>query len=315
MLRQVLSVCLIGLLSWLASVPATAAEEVTPKRHFIMGGSALQLRGFSKQDADTTFNVDLADLYKQSKADWSVEIVIYPDAELLLQAFDKGEVDGYFGTPLDYLARKDKLCKVMTGLKYRMAPLKQPLLILTRVDAGVTKISELKNKKLTLAPYQDVEALYLNTILLRNQLPEMQTFFSEQRNAKSTNIALMDVFFNKADITVVRENEYNIAVELNPQLAKKLTVLSKSEPILTTLGAINHHKITEQEFTEFLESFNQIVHSKKGEKLLGFIRIESVAAVFPDDMSTVESLLDEQAALRKIRQDTPKKIAATDKAN
>lgn len=291
-----------------------AAEKYTSKRHFIMGGSALSLRGISKQDADTTFNAFLADLYKGDRGDWSLEMAMYPTPELMLKAFDQGEIDGYFGTPLDYLARKDKVCKVMSGLKFRFAPMKQKLLILARADAGVKKISDFKSARLSLAPYQDLEVLYLNTTLLRNKLPEIQTFFSEHIEAKSTNVALMDVFFSKADITVVRENEYNVALELNPQLAKNLIILDQSPPMLSAIAVINNKSITESDFMDFLASFNAIIKFKEGGKLLDLMQIDSVATVSPDDVSNVESLLNEQASLRKIRREPPKKVVVSDRA-
>lgn len=296
------------------STPAMAAEKSTSQRHFVIGGSALQLRGISKQDADTTFNDFLTDFYKKNNENWSLEIAMYPTAELMLQAFDKGEIDGYFGSPLDYLARKNMVCKVMTGLKFKFAPMKQRLLILTRADTGATKISDLKNKRLSMAPGQDLEVLFMNTILLRNKLPEMQTFFSDRIEAKSTNVALMDVFFGKSDVTVARENEYNTAVELNPQLAKNLIILDKSPAMLSALGVINNKRITEQEFMDFLASFNSIIQNKDGEKLLALMQIDSVNAVYSDEVSNVESLLDERASLRKEKREPLKKTALPNEA-
>lgn len=311
MQSQLKRLSIFCLLAWLAYVSFAFAEGAG-KRHFVMGGSVGNLRAISKQDADTTFNIYLADLYKQYNADWTLRIEIYSDVPALLKAFDKGEIDGYFGTPLDYLARKDKLCKIMVATKYRGANVKQPYLLVARADSGLTTIRDLKGKRLSMAPYQDMEALYLNTILLKNKLPEIPDFFDELTSVKSPNMALMDIFFNRSDVTVVRENEYIIATELNPQLAKQLVVLDKSPPLIPVLGVVSN-RISEDEFSNFLLSFKKITQTDRGRNLMALVQVEDVAKISPDDLSAVEDLLNEQNMFRALNAMAPKKGDMPDK--
>lgn len=246
----------------------------------------------------STFNIYLNDLLKENGATFSFETVLFPDAATLLAAFDKGEIDGFAGSPLDYLARKDKIGKAMAAVEYKYATLKQRFLIVARAGDGITQLKDLKNKRLTLDPDMDIEALYLNTNLLRNKLSEIPEFFSERRDAKSPNVALMDVFFNKSDITVVRENEYKIAIELNPQLSKKLIILDKSEPFIVTLGLVSN-KISEAEFARVVQSFNNIVTTEKGKKLLDIVLVNRIAVVSPDDLNSLQELLSENIVLKQ----------------
>lgn len=308
--KQLSILCLAG---WLTYLPtAMAADDSTLKRHFIMGGSADNLRVISKQETDTTFNVYLTDLYKQYGVGWTLNVVIYPDVPALLAAFDKNEIDGYFGTPLDYLMRKDKVSKSLVAMKYRLAPIKQSFLIVARADDGVTKIDHLKNKRLSLALYQDMEALYLNTVLLRHKLPEIPTFFSTRVDVKTTNGALMDVFFNKSDVAIVRENEFNIAAELNPQLLKKLIILEKSPPMLASVGVMNN-KISDDDFSGLIATFSKVINSDKGKALMGLVQVETIALVAPEDMRDVENMLSDLTLLRKLNTVVPKIAVTHDK--
>jgi ABC-type phosphate/phosphonate transport system substrate-binding protein len=275
-----------------------SAIETNDQKPIIMGGSAVGLRGASKQDTEATFNVYLNELFKQTDSRLVMNIVIYPDSESLLTAFDKGEIDGFFGTPLDYLSRKDQLCKTVVGVGYKNLDLKQNLLVIVRADEGITQLKELRNKRLTLSTYMDTETLFLNTSLLRNSLPEIPEFFSERKDAKNPNIALMDVFFNKTDVTVVRENEYKTAVELNPQLGKKLIILTKSEPYLATTGAIRN-KISEDEFKAFVNAFQKVVNTEKGKKLMSFFSVSRVELVSSDELLNLQALMVENTMLKK----------------
>lgn len=300
MFRRFLLVCMVCLLAFQASVSFAAAEagDATSIKHFRMGGSALGLRGTSKQDAEATFNVYLTALYQQVKTDLSLYVAMYPNSSALLAAFDKGEIDGFFGTPLDYLSRKNRAGKYLVGVEFKLGPLKQRFYIVARADDGTAQLKDLEHKRLTLGAYMDIEELYLNTVLLRSKLPEIPVFFRERREAKSPNIALMDVFFNNSDVTVVRENEYNIAVELNPQLSKKLIVLGKSEPYLATVGFLSD-KFPDEDFKGLVDAFQKVANSEMGKKLMDIVQVSGVAMVALDDVKNVQELVTENALLRR----------------
>lgn len=298
MRKQLLYIMMLLLVNLLTGELFAADESGILSRNFKMGGSVIGLRGASKQDAEATFNVYLADLYKQNNLTSSLTTVMYPDSEMLLAAFDRGEIDGFFGTPLDYLSRREHICKSIVAIQYKYGAIKQRFLLVARGGEGLNQLKDLKNKRITLAPYMEIEQLFLNTILLRNQLPEIASFFQVRQEAKSPNVALMDVFFNNSDVTVVREDEFNIAIELNPQLGKKLTVISRSEPYLVTVGVINK-KVGTEEFKRFVQSFNQVLDSERGKKLMDIVMVSKVAIVTDQEIDNLHELLMEYRQLKK----------------
>jgi ABC-type phosphate/phosphonate transport system substrate-binding protein len=295
----------------LASSSYADTGGAAKKRHFIMGGSALGLRGGSRQDTENIFNVNLTALSDLTGSDLLFTTVIYPDSKALVTAFDRGEIDGFWGTPLEYLYRKDQMCKIIAGVQFKYSSLKQSVLLIGRADNAAVQLKDLKNKRLTLAPYLDVEELYLNTVLLRNKLPEAPVFFKERKDAKNANVALMDVFFNNSDLTVVRENDFNTAVELNPQLAKKLVILDKSSPYLAMLGVISK-SISEKDYEGFINSFNKIADTEKGRKLMDVVNVSRVVPVTPDDTSDLQALRMEYESLKQHHGELKKKTALPD---
>ena len=295
----------------LASSSYADTGGAAKKRHFIMGGSALGLRGGSRQDTENIFNVNLTALSDLTGSDLLFTTVIYPDSKALVTAFDRGEIDGFWGTPLEYLYRKDQMCKIIAGVQFKYSSLKQSVLLIGRADNAAVQLKDLKNKRLTLAPYLDVEELYLNTVLLRNKLPEAPVFFKERKDAKNANVALMDVFFNNSDLTVVRENDFNTAVELNPQLAKKLVILDKSSPYLAMLGVISK-SISEKDYEGFINSFNKIADTEKGRKLMDVVNVSRVVPVTPDETSDLQALRMEYESLKQHHGELKKKTALPD---
>jgi ABC-type phosphate/phosphonate transport system substrate-binding protein len=239
---------------------------------------------------------------------------MYPDIKTLFSAFDKGEIDGFFSSPLQYLARKDNVSKILIGVGYKNADIKQSFLVIARASDSISQLKELRNKRISLAEYMDIEKLYLNTRLLRLNLPQVTEFFSEMKNPSNPHVALMDVFFNKSDIAIVREHEYNTAVELNPQLAKKLIILEKSEPYVSTVGTINN-KIPDKEFTAAIETFNAVANTEKGLALLSIVSLDRVEILHANEVKNLEALVEENAALlrsQKASLITPVKVKPSD---
>lgn len=275
-----------------------ADDNLVKQRIVIMGGYPPGFRVFSKQNTQSIFNVNLKEISDQIGTGIAYRTVIYNDSKSLLNGFDKGEIEGFFGTPLEYLSRKNQLCKIIAGVEFNNSLSKQRILIVGRADNGHMQLQDLRNKRLTLAPYLDVEELYLNTVLMRSRLPEIPEYFSERKDAQSANIALMDVFFKKSDVTVVRENDYNTAVELNPQISKKLIVLDKSEPYMTMVAVVSK-SISEDDFTLLINSFSKAINTDRGKKLMEIVAISDVVKVTPDDMKNLQDLIRENASLKK----------------
>lgn len=275
------------------SLTAFADDE---DRKIIMGGSAVGIRDSSKQDTEITFNAALSELLKSHGANLTVKI--FDSTQDLYKAFDKDELDGIFGTPLEYLQRESKMKTTVMAVHYKNVGLAQPLLMLVRTDDGIKSIKELRGKRFSLSPTQDMEMLYLNTTLLENKQTESDAFFIERLTPKNTNTGMMDVFFGKSDLTIVRESEYKTATELNPQLAKKLTILAKSEPFLVLIGGARDN-MPDKSHTAAFQSLINLSSTEKGQQLMRIIHAESFESVSIKELSNVKEMLKRYQALKQ----------------
>ena len=284
-------IIIFNLICQFAFSPLAAADE---SKQLVMGGSSLGIRDSSKQDTEITFNAALADLLKSHGANLVVKV--FDSTQDLYRAFDNNEIDGIFGTPLEFIQRESKMKSSFVAVRYKNVPLAQPFLVLVRADDGIKNIRELRGKKCSLKPTQDMEILFLNTLLLENQQPEYTTFFSERLNPKNMNTGMMDVFFGKSDLTIVRESEYKTAVELNPQLGKKITVLTKSDPFLVLIGGAKDN-MPDASHKAAVDSLFQLSSTEKGTQLMKIIHAESFDTASKNDLNNVRDLLKRYQAL------------------
>ena len=283
----------------------------------VMGGSSLALRNATKQDAEVAFNSVLDEALANTEI--KVHVSVYETTEEVYTAFDKGEIDGIFGSPLEFMGRMDQLGDESMALNYRENGVKQSFVLIARSGNTKPNITDLKGKRLTLAKIQDLEALYLNTLLLRNKLPEIPEFFSERQDAKNSNVAIMDVFFNKSDATIVRESEYLTAIELNPQIGKKLVVIDKSVPFLPAIGGVRK-TFDKQKVIKLMHDLERVSDNKRGSRILTLSQASSVVSIRRDEMRSTIDLKNEYETLRKASLQKkismpPPKLKAREKRN
>ena len=222
---------------------------------------------------------------------------MFDSTQELYNAFDKDLIHGIFGTPLEYIPRENKMKPAMMAIHYKNAPLKQSLIAVVRTADNIKSIKDLRGKKISIGNIQDMEKLYLNTLLLENQQAELDTFFAERLTPKNTNTGIMDVFFGRSDITLVRESEYKTAIELNPQVEKKLSILAESEPFLV-LVAGGKTTMPDKAHQAAMQSLIDISSTEKGKQLMRIIHAESFEVVSSKDMDSVRDLIKRYKSLK-----------------
>lgn len=271
------------------------------KTLIVMGGSSLALRYATKQDAEIAFNAVLDETIVNPYL--RLHVAVYDTTDQVLAAFEKGEINGVFGSPIEFMRVADKLLDETMALRYRNNGVKQSFVLIRRKDDTAVGMKDFRNRRLTLSKYQDLEALYLNTLLLRNHLPEIPRFFSERLEAKNANIAIMDVFFRKSDITIVRESEFQTAVELNPQLGKQLEVIDKSPAFLPALGSVRK-SLDQDKVRSLMRDIEKVSESGKGGKILSVSQAASIVTIPREEMRSVLDLMNEYESLKRIEMQT-----------
>jgi len=107
----------------------------------------------------------------------------------------------------------------------------------------------------------------------------------------------MDVFFNRSDLTIIRENEYKTAVELNPQLAKKLHILNRSPGYITLIGASSQSSA--EDVKEVIKGMESLSQSKKGVRMLRLVNADGLVKVSKKDLKEIFDLVNEYKNLKQ----------------
>lgn len=133
---------------------------------------------------------------------------------------------------------------VLTHMKVGVEPVARPEssggvsvyrgLVLVQTGSGIQKVSDMKGKRLALVhPTTFSGSLYPLYYFKQNGVTDMETFFSDVFFTESHDKAILTLLNNGADVAIAKDQVYRRMIKENPDLVKKLTVLSMSEPVPT----------------------------------------------------------------------------------
>lgn len=145
------------------------------------------------------------------------------------------QLDAVALTPEDFLALRPRIPLDPIMVTATSKGHEVELLLLTRKDSRIRTFRELKNRTIAIpariVQYGNMYFTWVDTLLMREGFPNLETFFSSVNEAQNPSRALMQVFFRQADACVVTDQVFDLATELNPQIGKELTVVTRVDKL------------------------------------------------------------------------------------
>jgi hypothetical protein len=217
-------------LLWL--MPGSVMSETGVEAHpVIKAGAGREVLFYSSvTDAEIVFKKIFNELLAEVNESFTVKI--YDNNDMLIRDFKEGKLEVLVLDSLLFLELEDLIHPNGRFIVQLGPSLKQRYLILVRSGDEDTLLADLRDRGLSIARGHLVAKRFLDVTLMQQGLPVSDRFFKESDMSKSSNTAIIDLFFGRVDLVVVPEFGYELALELNPQLRNATTVLAKSEPLV-----------------------------------------------------------------------------------
>jgi len=127
-------------------------------------------------------------------------------------------------------------------------------LLLTKSAGPVRRLSDLRGKRLTVlrAPRMCLAAPWLANLLKEGQLGESDQFFASISSDLKPSRVVLPVFFGQADACITSRRGFETMSELNPQVARDLTVIARSPELVVTFYTFhkNYHGVSRERFAK-----------------------------------------------------------------
>lgn len=265
---------------------------------FYLGLEERMTQGQDIKDVESATNIWLTWAGEEFKT--KPKTFIYKDVDLLAKDFFNGKLDFIVTTSLNYfklINRKDAELELGPAGAYNGSILVKYLLI-SRQDLKYASISDLKGKSLALQLLSDVERLFINTLLLRDGLSELNDFFGVVIEKQRASRAILDVFFGQVDVCMVPEHVYRTMIELNPQIGQQTKVLAASPELMP--GVTCFQKNSDPRLKDLMKTLvPKMKDSEKGKQMLMMYKIDNVSQIRESDLDQLKALVSEYEKLKR----------------
>jgi ABC-type phosphate/phosphonate transport system substrate-binding protein len=221
-----------------------------------------------------------------------MDFIVHDNIPDLLSSMREDRLDTVFANPIDYLKLDHQ---VNPNHRYTVAygsSLEQHIYLLTNSSQAITNIKQLKGKRLSIPRNYLLGRMFLEVQLAKAGFTDPENFFSIIHEPNSTNAAVLDLFFDKADLAVTSDISYTLASELNSQLSHKIDILDSSPPYVPFIIGVN-----KQAPTGHLAMVDSILSQIDNEP-----RLKHILSLF--SATSVTKVSEEQLqALRKLKQE------------
>jgi len=163
----------------------------------------------------------------------------------------------------------------------------------------IKSIKDIKNKIYVNFIGDDNLHAWLDYKSLKKVNKPYKTLLKEQIDVAKASRAILNLYFNKADFTVVKKNVFDNMVKLNPALKKRLNIIDESEKIfLYGVGAF--HKNTPDEVIEkFFKYSSDLKIMKKLEYIYRLLDQSSIERISKEEMKNMVNFFEEYENLKK----------------
>jgi phosphonate transport system substrate-binding protein len=166
-----------------------------------------------------------------------VETRTFEPEEDLAAILASHRVDALAMTSVQFLGLEPSLQPESVFLATKSGLIAEQYVLLVHENSGIIDLAGLPGRTLLLhaSPRTSLAPYWIEVLLANHSLASANEVFKKQESFDTASKAILPVFFRKADACLVTTNAFELACELNPQLARHLRVLAVSRPLIPDL--------------------------------------------------------------------------------
>lgn len=271
------------------------SAEVSKRPDFIIAYATKILADVDAKDAAAAMRIYVDELSRGQG--YRGEAYAYESIDDVLDKLQKGTVDFLSLSALEYLHIKNKVDISLSLGHVKGGKGSYRYLLLTKANLGYTKLADLKGKSIALMRGDDIAALYLETLLLKNGHGDMEFFFSSVQEKTKPSQVMLSAFFGQTEACLTTDVALATMVEMNPQLGSALKVMNSSQELMTIVTAFRRgvDPVMQQKLMKFAQNLQ---HNPRGKQVLMLFKIDRLIPIKESDLAGLKELLSENERLR-----------------
>jgi hypothetical protein len=277
---------------------ATAAGLRAQSDVLHFGFSSWLIEDVNLTDATAAMTIWVREVGKAAGVYREAEAIPFADLPSLLRAADSTDLFAMATT--DYLSVERTLPAEPCMTYMASGEIETEYVVVA--TAGTASIAALRGKRLIIAnasAHRMVGDLWFDVLLMEAGLPERGQAFPDARFVAKPSQAILPLFFGQADVALVTRASYDTAVELNPQLGKRLGIVARSPRLLPGLVCARKSLPTDVR-RRYVEKATTIHENPRFRQTIQLLRMNKLVAWDPHYLDAARALTARYQALRKI---------------
>jgi ABC-type phosphate/phosphonate transport system substrate-binding protein len=269
--RQLLT--MMGIAPWMQS--KLSAADTAPVRLSI---SETLVSDVNLNDARAAMLIWIRRMMSEMHLAVEINPRVFDSTEEILRRVRSADLDSVALNVLEYRQIADLLDRKEI-IAEGVAKGPEQYVLLSKRSGGIQSLGDLRGRKLCMlkSPKMCVAGAWLTTILDEGRLGQIEQFFSAINTDSKPSRVVLPVFFGQADACLTTKRSFDTMCELNPQVAKELTMVANSAPMVVAFYIFrrNYHSESRE---KFIKAYADVPHSVDGRQLATLFQFEQLVA-------------------------------------
>lgn len=214
-----------------------AAQASAQQREVSLALSESLVGDFNVADARAAMTVWIRRIAQDLKLDIAVAPQVFEPPARLFARLRAGSVDTVAVTVSEYRQIVGSLDRTEITVPSQRTKLEYVLLV--RSDGAVTRVSQLRGKKLVMLKSMatHVAPAWLSNLVAGEEPGGTEKFFATVTNELKPSRVMLPVFFGQMDACVATQQAFATMCELNPQVGERMRPIAVSPEVVPSLYA------------------------------------------------------------------------------
>lgn len=221
----------------------------------------------------------LIERVKDGKSDVDINFVVEDDLKAIQWGLESERLDMIIVLSTKFVELEKS--QSFSHLRYPLAERdrREDLLLLVADDSYIDGFDDLKNRRVGVVHkgYLDLVRIWQEVFLLERGYGDGEEFYKKLTYHEKPNQAIFSLFFGQVDACFVNRSAYELMVELNPQVGRKLKVLECSKGYVMSVLAVRS-SYDKPVVKSILRTLGNVNGTPEGEQIMTLFKFESMVS-------------------------------------
>jgi len=249
-------------------------------------------------DAYAALKVWVSELCKVSRNKFEAVPEIIDNIEDIPNLPDKGNILLINMNIKDFVEYREKLKLEGAYLPANNGNIYNNYILLTRnEDNNITKLKG-KILGLQITPLAEIQNEWLDVFLNNSRYGLKEKFFKNIKRFDNDSQLILGVFFGKIDACVTSKSAYDLMCELNPQIAKKLSIIADSPGLLNSISCFTNDFINPEHRKFAIENAQRLISYPGGKQIMTLTNTQQIILYKEEYLENTIKILSKYKSIR-----------------